>query len=126
MKGAWAVLAAVGLVCVAWAASRQNHRQRGCWPGAFCGLGALGAVNLLGSYTGVTLALNYAAAYASVVLGAPGGDPRAAGAAGGAGACIKENGLAQEGRPVLCVKIIGKFCLSSCKTAELVGVWLVT
>ena len=29
-------------------------------------------MNLLGSYTGVTLALNYAAAYASVVLGAPG------------------------------------------------------
>ena len=52
-------LAAVGLVCVAWAASRQSHP-------------ALGAVNLLGSYTGVTLALNYAAAYASVVLGAPG------------------------------------------------------
>ena len=67
MKGAWAVLAAVGLVCVAWAASRQNHPAA-----AFCGLGALGAVNLLGSYTGVTLALNYAAAYASVVLGAPG------------------------------------------------------
>ena len=72
MKGAWAVLAAVGLVCVAWAASRQNHPAARVLAGAFCGLGALGAVNLLGSYTGVTLALNYAAAYASVVLGAPG------------------------------------------------------
>ena len=72
MKGAWAVLAAVGLVCVAWAASRQNHPAARVLAGAFCGLGALGAVNLLGSYTGVTLALNYAAAYARVVLGAPG------------------------------------------------------
>ena len=72
VKGAWAVLAAVGLVCVAWAASRQNHPAARVLAGAFCGLGALGAVNLLGSYTGVTLALNYAAAYASVVLGAPG------------------------------------------------------
>ena len=72
MKGAWAVLAAVGLVCVAWSASRQNHPAARVLAGAFCGLGALGAVNLLGSYTGVTLALNYAAAYASVVLGAPG------------------------------------------------------
>ena len=72
MKGAWAVLAAVGLVCVAWAASRQNHPAARVLAEAFCGLGALGAVNLLGSYTGVTLALNYAAAYASVVLGAPG------------------------------------------------------
>ena len=65
-------LAAVGLVCVAWAASRQSHPATRVLAGAFCGLGALGAVNLLGSYTGVTLALNYAAAYASVVLGAPG------------------------------------------------------
>ena len=63
MKGAWAVLAAVGLVCVAWAASRQNHPAARVLAGAFCGLGALGAVNLLGSYTGVTLALTYAAAY---------------------------------------------------------------
>ena len=52
MKGAWAVLAAVGLVCVAWAASRQNHPAARVLAGAFCGLGALGAVNLLGSYTG--------------------------------------------------------------------------
>ena len=40
--------------------------------GALCGVGALGAVNLLAPFTGVSVAVNGLSAFASVVLGAPG------------------------------------------------------
>ena len=39
---------------------------------AGCGVAALGAVNLLALYTGVSIALNYATAFVTVVLGVPG------------------------------------------------------
>ena len=41
-----------------------------CW--AFGGAAALGAVNLMAGFTGVTIALNYATSFVAIVLGAPG------------------------------------------------------
>lgn len=68
----WAVPAVVVLLAVSGAATLNEHPVRSAMAGAFCGLGALGAVNLLSGWTGVSLALNAATAFVSVVLGAPG------------------------------------------------------
>lgn len=65
-------LAGVILLCVGSAAARSGHPVRSTLSAAACGIGALGAVNLLAPVTGVALALNYATAFVTVVLGAPG------------------------------------------------------
>ena len=66
------VFAAVSLVAVSSALMRSRHPWRGALLSAGCGVGALGAVNLFASYTGVGIALNWCTAFAAVVLGAPG------------------------------------------------------
>ncbi|MBQ8647934.1 MAG: pro-sigmaK processing inhibitor BofA family protein [Oscillospiraceae bacterium] len=72
MTAGWAALAAVLLLAASGAATLNEHPVRSAMAGALCGLGALGAVNLLAGWTGVSLPMNCAAAYVSVVLGAPG------------------------------------------------------
>lgn len=67
-----AVFAAVSLVVVCAALCRTRHPWRGALLSAGCGVGAMGAVNLFASYTGVGIALNWCTAFAAVVLGAPG------------------------------------------------------
>ena len=66
---AFAVLSLI-LVCVSLA--RCRHPWRGAFLSAGCGVGALGAVNLFASYTGVGIAVNWCTAFAAIVLGAPG------------------------------------------------------
>lgn len=39
---------------------------------ALSGAAALGAINLLATYTGIGIALNYASAFIAIVLGVPG------------------------------------------------------
>ena len=65
-------LAALLLACVSRAAAKGAHPIGQAVLSAVCGVGALGAVNLLAPYTGVALALNYGTAFAAVVLGLPG------------------------------------------------------
>lgn len=65
------VLAAL-LVIVALAAARQKHPVRAGLLSVLSGVGALGAVNLLAPFTGVSLALNGLSWAAAVLLGIPG------------------------------------------------------
>lgn len=67
----WAV-GIVSLVLVSAAASKQHRPVLKSLASAFCGMGALGAVNMLAPFTGVGVVLNYASAFMAVVLGAPG------------------------------------------------------
>lgn len=67
-----AVFAAVSLLTVCAVLARSRRPWRGALLSAGCGVGALGAVNLFASYTGVGIAVNWYTAFASVVLGAPG------------------------------------------------------
>lgn len=67
-----AVFAAVCLIAVCTALCRSRHPWRGAFLSAACGVGAMGAVNLFASYTGVGIAVNWFTAFAAVVLGAPG------------------------------------------------------
>ena len=72
MTGVWLAVA-VGLTAlVSQAAARSRRPVRRCVAGALCGVGALGAVNLLAPFTGVSVAVNGVSAFAAVVLGAPG------------------------------------------------------
>lgn len=72
MSGLW-LAAAVGLTAlVSRAAARCRRPVCRCVAGALCGVGALGAVNLLAPYTGVSVALTGLSAFTAVVLGAPG------------------------------------------------------
>ncbi|HIX32439.1 MAG TPA: pro-sigmaK processing inhibitor BofA family protein [Candidatus Gemmiger avium] len=72
MTGLW-LAAAVGITAlVSRAAARCRRPVRRCVAGALCGVGALGAVNLLAPFTGVSVAVNGLSAFTSVVLGAPG------------------------------------------------------
>lgn len=64
--------ALLSLVCVLAVLRRARRPLLRAVGSAACGVGALGAVNLLAGYTGVALALNYVTAFATVVLGAPG------------------------------------------------------
>lgn len=64
-----ALLSAAGVILTA---SRSKHPVLRALGSAVCGAAALGAVNLLAGYTGVSIALNYATAFVAVVLGAPG------------------------------------------------------
>lgn len=65
-------MAVVSLFSVLAALRRARRPLLRALGSAVCGVGALGAVNLLAGYTGVALALNYATAFVAVVLGAPG------------------------------------------------------
>ena len=67
-----AVFAAVCLVCVCAVLARSKRPWRGALLSAAGGVGALGAVNLFASYTGVGIAVNWCTSFAAVVLGAPG------------------------------------------------------
>lgn len=51
---------------------KMKHPLVAALTSAVCGAAALGAVNLLAGFTGITIALNYATAFAAVVLGVPG------------------------------------------------------
>lgn len=59
-------------MAVALAAVHQRHPLREVLLSAFCGCCALGLVNVLANWTGVSIALNYTTAFVSVVLGVPG------------------------------------------------------
>lgn len=65
-------LGAAALLSVSAAAVRTKRPLRTSMLSAFCGVAGLGAVNLLSDSTGVSIALNYATALVSVVLGLPG------------------------------------------------------
>lgn len=65
-------IAAAGVLAVCAALSKTRHFLWRALGSAGCGAAALGAVNLLAAYTGVSIALNYATAFVAVVLGAPG------------------------------------------------------
>lgn len=65
----WAL---VSVVAVAAALSKTAHPFFNALKSACCGAAALGAVNLMAGFTGVTIALNYATSFVAVVLGAPG------------------------------------------------------
>lgn len=69
---AWWVLGALILLAAAVALARSPRPLRRALTGAVCGVGALGAVNILAPFTGVAIALNHITAFAAVVLGAPG------------------------------------------------------
>lgn len=58
--------------CVLAAAGRARRPFLRVLGSAVCGVAALGAVDLLANYTGVSVALNYATSFVAVVLGAPG------------------------------------------------------
>lgn len=64
--------ALLSLVCVMAVLRRARRPFARALGSAVCGVGALGAVNLLAGYTGVALAVNHVTAFAAVVLGAPG------------------------------------------------------
>ncbi len=66
------ILAAVSAAAVAIAAAGQQHPLRRVGLSALCGASALGLVNAFSGYTGVSIALNYATAFVSTVLGLPG------------------------------------------------------
>ena len=66
------VLAGMSGVNVAFAASRQSRPLRSAGLSALCGCCALGLVNVLSAHTGVAIALNYATAFVTAVLGVPG------------------------------------------------------
>lgn len=64
--------ALVSLFGTVAAALKAQHPIRRALSGAVSGAAALGAVNLMAGFTGVSIALNYATAFVAVVLGAPG------------------------------------------------------
>lgn len=66
------IMAGVSAAAVAIAACGQRHPLRRAGASALCGCCALGLVNVLTAYTGVSIALNHATAFVAVVLGAPG------------------------------------------------------
>lgn len=65
----------VALVCAACVISAAKKARRPVLRvlgSTICGVAALGAVNFLGNYTGISIALNYATSFVTIVLGAPG------------------------------------------------------
>lgn len=71
-QGAGLLAAAIALLSVL-TVLRGAHRPLGSAVlSAGAGIAALAAVNFFGAYTGVTLAVNWATAFAAVVLGVPG------------------------------------------------------
>ena len=65
----WALVCTAGVAAVLCG---TKHPLLNALKSAGCGAAALGAVNLLAGFTGVTIALNYATSFVAVVLGAPG------------------------------------------------------
>lgn len=65
-------IAVVSLAAVCYIAIKSKKPIVKGTASALSGAAALGAVNLLASYTGVGIALNYASAFIAVVLGVPG------------------------------------------------------
>ncbi|WP_367924882.1 pro-sigmaK processing inhibitor BofA family protein [uncultured Ruthenibacterium sp.] len=65
----WAFVCIAGVAAVL---SKTKHPFFSALKSAFCGAAALGAVNLMAGFTGVTIALNYATSFVAIVLGAPG------------------------------------------------------
>ncbi|MEG1931734.1 MAG: pro-sigmaK processing inhibitor BofA family protein [Pygmaiobacter sp.] len=59
-------------VVVATAAAHSRHPLCTALGNGLFGAAALGAVNLLAEYTGISIALSYGTALLAVVLGAPG------------------------------------------------------
>ena len=66
------VLAAVCAAACIKALCRLKHPFSAALINAVGGAAALGAVNLLAQYTGVSVAFNYGTSFAACVLGAPG------------------------------------------------------
>ncbi|MBQ8610761.1 MAG: pro-sigmaK processing inhibitor BofA family protein [Oscillospiraceae bacterium] len=66
------ILAGVSVLGVALAATHQRRPLAAAGISAVCGCCALGLVNALSSFTGVGIALNYATAFVTAVLGVPG------------------------------------------------------
>lgn len=64
--------AALSTGCVLAVLRHAKHPLGRAAQSALGGIAALAAVDVLASYTGVALALNYATAFVAVVLGAPG------------------------------------------------------
>lgn len=65
-------IALVSTAIVILYAQKSKRPILKCTASAVCGAAALGAVNLLASYTGVGLVINYFSAFISIVLGVPG------------------------------------------------------
>ncbi len=74
MRGGAEIWLAAGLVllCVGRAAAKSGRPVRSTLCSAMCGIGALGAVNLMAPATGVALPVGYVSSFMAVVLGAPG------------------------------------------------------
>ncbi len=66
------ILAGVSAVAVAVAAAQHRKPLLRVGTSALCGYCMLGLVNVLSTYTGVSVALNYATAFVTAVLGVPG------------------------------------------------------
>ncbi len=66
------IMAAVAALATALAAVSHRHPLRRAGLSALCGAAGLGLVNALAGHTGVGIALNYATAFISTVLGLPG------------------------------------------------------
>ena len=66
------VMGGVSAVAAALAAIRHRRPLRRVGLSALCGCCALGLVNALSGWTGVSIALNGVTAFVSVVLGGPG------------------------------------------------------
>lgn len=69
--GLW-LAAGLALLLVGRAAAQSGHPIRSTLWSAVCGIGALGAVNLMAPATGVALPVGYVSSFMAVVLGAPG------------------------------------------------------
>lgn len=65
-------IAVISVLGVVTALRRSERPFLRALASAGCGVAALGAVDLLAAYTGVSIAVNYATAFVAVVLGAPG------------------------------------------------------
>lgn len=66
------ILGGVSVVAVALAATKEKHPFRRVGLSAVLGCCALGLVNVMTSWTGVGIALNFGTALITVVLGMPG------------------------------------------------------
>ena len=66
------IMAGVSAAAVSLAACGQRRPLRRAGLSALCGCCALGLVNVLSAHTGVAIALNYATAFVTAVLGVPG------------------------------------------------------
>ena len=66
------VFAGLLLAALVWAAVKSDRPLRRIFGSSLQGVCALGAVNLLGAFTGVSLGFGYLSAGVSILLGLPG------------------------------------------------------